>query len=78
MQAPRVTKAALLLSTLLTVGCATVDPIPVAVQCPPFPTPPAPLMIAPAINDFSAFYNTLMSKPPASSNSKDGSESRGR
>ena len=46
-------------------GCATPpQPIPVAVDCLKYPTPPAPLMMPPAISDFSKYYAPLTVKQP--------------
>ena len=42
-------------------GCAATTPV--AVKCPPFPTPPDQLMTAPAIADFSKYYDALTTKP---------------
>ncbi len=60
MSALRVWVCALLLPLLGQMGCANPPvSVPVAVVCPPFPTPPAQLMTPPTINDWLIYYDTL-------------------
>ena len=50
----------LLLLTLALMGCASAPvSVPVAVTCPPYPTPPDHLMTPPTIKDWSSYYDTL-------------------
>ena len=64
MQGKSLYKLALLLPMLALTACASQpERVPVAVVCPPFPTPPAQLMIAPAISDYLKYYDTLKASP---------------